>query len=101
MSADDAARCIHRRLHAGTARIKALPTLTADAPSSLKASHPPACSACLEANAARQPHPGEHYTPTYPGRLIHIDIAGPFVESVDGARKYALVLVDDHTRFKA
>eukprot|EP00965_Chrysotila_dentata_P255724 6212317-Pleurochrysis_carterae.AAC.3 len=30
-----------------------------------------------------------------------IDIAGASVESVDGVCKYALVLVDDHTRFKA
>eukprot|EP00965_Chrysotila_dentata_P186973 6171843-Pleurochrysis_carterae.AAC.1 len=70
MSADDAARCMHRRLHAGAAIIKALPTLVSDAPASLAHSHPPACAACL-ANATRLPHSGEHYTPTYPGRLIH------------------------------
>eukprot|EP00965_Chrysotila_dentata_P218120 6190410-Pleurochrysis_carterae.AAC.1 len=92
---------MHRRLHAGAARIKALPSLVSDAPASLSQSLPPSCSACLEANAARLPHSNDRYTPTYPGRLIHVDIAGPFVESIDGARKYALVIVDDHTRYKA
>eukprot|EP00965_Chrysotila_dentata_P077510 2558482-Pleurochrysis_carterae.AAC.1 len=86
MSANDAARCMHRRLHAGAARIKALPSLVADAPASLAQSLPPSCSACVEANATRHPHSAERYAPTYPGRLIHVDIAGPFVESIDGAR---------------
>eukprot|EP00965_Chrysotila_dentata_P106901 3531824-Pleurochrysis_carterae.AAC.1 len=101
MSANDAARCMHRRLHAGASRIKALPSLVADAPASLAQSLPPSCSACAEANATRHPHSTERYAPTYLGRLIHVDIAGPFVESIDSARKYALVIVDDHTRYKA
>eukprot|EP00965_Chrysotila_dentata_P052588 1745220-Pleurochrysis_carterae.AAC.1 len=71
MSANDAARCMHRRLHAGAARIKALPSLVSDAPASLSQSPPPSCSACLEANATRLPHSNDRYTPTYPGRLIH------------------------------
>eukprot|EP00965_Chrysotila_dentata_P178343 5890047-Pleurochrysis_carterae.AAC.1 len=79
MSTNDAARCMHRRLHAGAARIKALPSLVADAPASLSQSLPPSCSACLEANATRLPHSSDRYVPTYPGRLIHVDIAGPFV----------------------
>eukprot|EP00965_Chrysotila_dentata_P093509 3089235-Pleurochrysis_carterae.AAC.1 len=41
MSANDAARRMHRRLHAGAARIKALPSLVSDAPASLSQSLPP------------------------------------------------------------
>eukprot|EP00965_Chrysotila_dentata_P014215 471365-Pleurochrysis_carterae.AAC.1 len=40
MSANDAARCMHCRLHAGAARIKALPSLASDAPASLSQSLP-------------------------------------------------------------
>eukprot|EP00965_Chrysotila_dentata_P007443 241496-Pleurochrysis_carterae.AAC.1 len=49
MSADDAARCMHRRLRAGAARIKSLPSLAADAPASLAQSNPVGCASCTEA----------------------------------------------------
>ena len=55
----------------------------------------------LRANAARLPHPADRYAPSYPGRLIHADIAGPFIPSAHGHFRYTLVLVDDHSRFKA
>eukprot|EP00965_Chrysotila_dentata_P155869 5150447-Pleurochrysis_carterae.AAC.1 len=35
MSAPEAADCMHNRLHAGNTRLRALPAITADAPSSL------------------------------------------------------------------
>ena len=31
---------------------------------------------------------------------MHADIVGPFTTSFNGGYKYALILVDDHTRFK-
>ena len=52
------------------------------------------------ANAARVPHPGKSYKPSHVGRLIHADIAGPFKRSTHGFT-YFIVLVDDHSRFKA
>jgi transposase InsO family protein len=46
------------------------------------------------------PHTVDRYEPSHPGRLIHADIVGPFISSKVGRFQYALVLVDDHTRFK-
>ena len=40
------------------------------------------------------------YHASHAGRLIHVDIAGPFKFSKFGQYRYFLVLVDDHTRFK-
>eukprot|EP00965_Chrysotila_dentata_P155877 5150688-Pleurochrysis_carterae.AAC.1 len=92
---------MHRRLHCGAAGLKRLTDLTSDAPRSLRHATPPSCASCAEANSTRLAHRGDNYTPTYAGRLIHMDIAGPFQASIDGGRRYALIIVDDHTRFKA
>ena len=35
-----------------------------------------------------------------PGQLLYADLAGPFVASAHGGYHYALVLVDDFTRYK-
>eukprot|EP00965_Chrysotila_dentata_P073546 2429359-Pleurochrysis_carterae.AAC.1 len=101
MSAPEAAACMHNRLHAGNTRLRALPTITADAPSSLAQARHGGCDACTEANATRHPHDSTLYKASYPGRLIHADIAGPFVRTQFTGFQYVLVLVDDHTRFKA
>eukprot|EP00965_Chrysotila_dentata_P197125 6177999-Pleurochrysis_carterae.AAC.1 len=101
MAANDAAHYMHRRLHCGGARFKNLSRLTSDAPQSLRHAAIPSCEACTEANAMRLPHSKELYEPSHPGRLIHVDVCGPFLPSVDGGRRYALVIVDDHSRFKA
>eukprot|EP00965_Chrysotila_dentata_P025477 847319-Pleurochrysis_carterae.AAC.1 len=92
---------MHQRLHAGATRLRQLPTLTADAPSFLARGRFGGCEACTEANATRLPHTTSHYRESYPGRLIHADIAGPFLRSHNGGHQYALFLVDDHTRYKA
>eukprot|EP00965_Chrysotila_dentata_P052098 1728837-Pleurochrysis_carterae.AAC.1 len=84
MSADDATRYMHQRLHAGATRLRNLPNITADAPSSLAQGHFRGCEACTEANATRHPHTTTHYRESYPGRLIHADIAGPFLRSHNG-----------------
>ncbi|KAL1526394.1 hypothetical protein AB1Y20_015107 [Prymnesium parvum] len=41
------------------------------------------------------------YQPSHVGRLVHADIVGPFISSRAGAYKYALILVDDYSRFKS
>eukprot|EP00965_Chrysotila_dentata_P125246 4140886-Pleurochrysis_carterae.AAC.1 len=56
MSADDATRYMHQRLHAGATRLRNLPNITADAPSSLAKGHFRGCDACTEANATRHTH---------------------------------------------
>eukprot|EP00965_Chrysotila_dentata_P172074 5678619-Pleurochrysis_carterae.AAC.1 len=101
MAANEAAHYMHRFLHCGGARLKQLTNLTADAPHSLRHASPPSCAACAEANSTRLPHPNELYKPSHPGRLIHVDVSGPFLPSVDGGCRYALVIVDGHSRFKA
>eukprot|EP00965_Chrysotila_dentata_P127430 4213776-Pleurochrysis_carterae.AAC.1 len=101
MGPNDAAIHMHRRLHAGTTRLRNLPTITADAPPALARAHHPGCEACVEANATRLPHDSHRYKASHPGRLIHTDIAGPFVRTMHGGFQYALILVDDHTRFKS
>eukprot|EP00965_Chrysotila_dentata_P081691 2697026-Pleurochrysis_carterae.AAC.1 len=101
MSADDAAQYMHSRLHAGATRLRRLPDITADAPSSLSNGTFQGYEACTEANATRLPHTSQLYKSFYPGRLIHADIAGLFLRSHSNAYQYALVLVDDHTRFKS
>eukprot|EP00965_Chrysotila_dentata_P066087 2188170-Pleurochrysis_carterae.AAC.1 len=102
MAADDAAQYMHRRLHCGNSSLKLLTEFTTDAPrSSLRHAALPSCASCAEANSTRLPHSSDLYTPPHPGRLIHVDLAGPFLPSIDGGRRYALIIVDDHTRFKA
>lgn len=34
------------------------------------------------------------------GRLVHVDIAGPLKPSAEGSYRYAMILVDNHARFK-
>jgi transposase InsO family protein len=101
MSSTDTAAYMHRRLHAGDARLRTLPEMTSDAPASLRGAKQGPCAACTTANATHLPHSSAHYIPTHVGRLIHADIAGPFVSSLSGSHQYVLVFVDDHSRFKA
>eukprot|EP00965_Chrysotila_dentata_P059190 1964127-Pleurochrysis_carterae.AAC.1 len=86
MSSNDAAAHKHRRLHVGVARLRNLPSLTADAPASLSNASPTTCDTCAEANATRLPHTANLYAPSHPGRLVHVDIAGPFLPSQDGGK---------------
>lgn len=100
LGADDVAKIMHRRLHAGVDRLRKLPDFCHDAPDALRRTRHAPCSACTEANATHLHHKSDQYAESYPGRLIHADIAGPFINSRIGHYKYLLVLVDDHSRFK-
>eukprot|EP00965_Chrysotila_dentata_P140819 4655367-Pleurochrysis_carterae.AAC.2 len=75
MSPTDATRHMHRRLHAGSTRLRSLPTLTADAPPALARGRHDGCEACTEANATRLLHDSNRYKPSHAGRLVHADIA--------------------------
>ena len=100
LPADDAAAVLHRRLHVSLDHLRRLGDHSADAPEHLAAARHLTCPVCAEANSTRLPHGHSQYQPTHAGRLVHADIVGPFVSSFFGGYKYALVLVDDHTRFK-
>ena len=76
---DQAAAAMHRRLHINPHKLRSLPDITADAPASLSKSSPTSCPHCVEANATHAPHRGQGYTSSHPGRLVHADIAGPFI----------------------
>ena len=84
----------------GFERLRNLVTSCADAPQALKTAREHSCPACLEANATRHGHPSAKYQRSYPGRLIHADIVGPFHPSHIHGYRYMLVMVDDHSRFK-
>ena len=101
LPSESAAAAMHRRLLAGVERLRRLPSCTADAPPSLSKARNVDNAASITANATRASHTAHRYEPSYPGRLIHADIAGPFRGSHRGGARYLLVLVDDHSRFKA
>ena len=101
MPADDAAALLHRRLHVSLDHLKKLAERSADAPQHIAAARSLTCPHCHEANATRLPHSStDAYQPTHAGRLVHADIVGPFRRSDSGHYQYAIVLIDDHTRFK-
>ena len=95
-----AAHHMHNRLHAGVDRLRNLPAITADAPPNLAQCGAVRCEHCAIANSSRHGHTSSKYSPSYPGRLIHADVAGDFVPTKGGQNKFVLVLVDDHSRFK-
>ena len=64
--------------------MRRLPKLASDVPEHISSAARGTCSACLEANSVHLRHPGTSYAPSYPGRLLHSDIAGPFVTSAHG-----------------
>ena len=99
LSAERAGAAMHRRLHIGVRRLRRLAALTADAPMNLALAPEYSCPFCVEANGTKLPHTGSRYQASRPGRLIHADMVGPFKQSSRG-NHYAVVLVDDHSRFK-
>ena len=101
LSADDLAAHLHHRLHLSPGVIARLPRLTKDVSNKVSEQRGSNCRHCVEANATKLPHrTNDVYRSSYAGRLVHGDLVGPFKVSAIGFFKYALVLVDDHTRYK-
>ena len=107
LGAEDAGRVMHGRLHLSSAILRRLPSCTSDAPDVLRRCPKLSCDACTEANASRlsRSHASGHQgvkprKTSRPGQVVHADIAGPFVSSASGGYRYALILVDDFTRYK-
>ena len=100
LPADDVAAVLHRRLHLGLGLLKRLGGRSSDAPSHLASAAEVTCPHCVTANGHRLAHSSTQYHSSHAGRLVHADIAGPFKRSWLGGFQYALVLTDDHTRFK-
>ena len=100
LSADEQLRMLQRRLNVSLNLIRRLGNSSADIPDTIRRGKAHDCEHNKVANATRVPHPGRSYKPSHVGRLIHADIAGPFKRSTHGFT-YFIVLVDDHSRFKA
>ena len=101
LGADEMAAHLHHRLHLSPQVIARLHHFASDIPSKVGHHRGSICPHCVEANATKLPHKSNDiYKPSYPGRLIHCDLVGPFLPSVIGGFQYALVLVDDHSRYK-
>lgn len=101
LPADSLASLLHRRLHVGVDCLRRLGELASDVPAHIQgASTAVNCTHCAAANSTRRPHSVSTYEPTHVGRLVHMDIAGPFKPSEHGGYRYCLVLVDDHSRHK-
>ena len=97
---DEAARHMCRRLHLGVGRMRTLPSITADAPSNLSKARASTSPFMVTANATKRAHTESRYVESQPGRLIHLDIAGPLLESRIGRFRYLMLLIDDSTRFR-
>eukprot|EP00966_Prymnesium_polylepis_P024465 563349-Prymnesium_polylepis.1 len=100
LPANEAAASLHPRLHVSLKHITSLHESAADASAHLSKTTHLTCSKCAEANATRLSHPSSLYRPSYPGRLVHADIVGPFRPAYVGGFRYSFILVDDHSRFK-
>ena len=97
---DQLANTMHRRLLQSNQVLRRLPELASDVPESIaRGTHDPS-SLWIESNAQNLPHPRSSYKPSYPGRLVHADLVGPFRKSIHSQKQYALILIDDHSRFK-
>jgi transposase InsO family protein len=58
------------------------------------------CEPCVEGKSHRQPFPSTGATrATAPLQLVHTDIDGPLPHTSLGGARYAIVIVDDFTRF--
>jgi len=56
------------------------------------------CAACIGGKASRKPHSGGRSRAAAPLDLIHLDIIGPFETTSYDRKRYALTIVDDHSR---
>ena len=81
--------------------MRALPTVTADVPSNLGKTRADASPYMTTANATKTSHTESRYNrETQLGRLVHLDVAGPLLESKIGRFKYLMLLIDDSSRFR-
>ncbi len=77
MTANTAASIVGRRLHAGLQRMANRTDMAAEVPPTIRAATAMDRSEWTLANAKRISHTGSRYSPSYAGRLIHMDTCGP------------------------
>jgi len=58
------------------------------------------CDGCLIGKQQRKPFPAEsNFRAEYPLELWHIDLCGPITPTMNGGKRYFMLIVDDCTRF--
>ena len=57
------------------------------------------CDICMQAKYARPPFDEHEGSAQYPLNLVHADVMGPFQTIGMGGSKYALVIIDDYTKY--
>ena len=101
LNSKDLAFHLHHRLHISSGGLARLPSLVSESIGKVAHLAGSPCVHCLVANAANLKHSSsDNYSPSYVGRLTHGDMVGPFKRSAKKGFQYALVLTDDHSRFK-
>ena len=99
LSAAQAGELIHRRSMLGTAKIRKLADITSDAPKNVTSSPNVTSVHSAAARIRKAAHPGKlHASAAEPGDL-HIDLKGPFPPSLCGKFQYAVIAIDQHTRY--
>jgi hypothetical protein len=74
LPAIQAAELIHRRSHAGVAKIRALPHTTSDAPKILASAPAVSCDSCAQARIKRESHSGTLSAPAPEPGVLHLDL---------------------------
>ena len=57
------------------------------------------CDICMQAKYARPPFDEHEGSVRYPLNLVHANVMGPFQTTSMGGSKYALVIIDDCTKY--
>ena len=86
----------------GVVRKVASARLLADLPAALPAppvGPGPPCPACVEGKMRESPHPSAPSMADAPLLLVHLDVWGPHATASREGHRYALLLVDDHSRY--
>jgi hypothetical protein len=95
--AAQAAKLIHRRSHAGSAKIRALPHTTVDAPKVLASAPAVSCDSCAQARVKRESHSGTLSAPAPEPGTLHLDLKEMVIST--GGYRYTVFLIDEHSRF--
>ena len=88
---------MHRRLHVGIDKLRAIAHTTTDGPRSLASAPHHSCVHCTKAHIARAPHSSSLRAPTAEPGVLHVDL----IDMADGAGKfnYAALFIDEFSRY--
>ena len=99
LSAAQAGELIHRRSMLGTAKTRKLADVTSDAPKNVTSSPNVTSVHSAAARIRKAAHPGKLHASAAEPCDLHIDLKGPFPPSLCGKFQYAVIAIDQHTRY--